>query len=441
MILFISASGESLPLAWRIRHEGHPVEVYIHNIEYKRIYSGIVSPIPISLIKKTVSKADVVVFDGVRPNRRTKQDLALLKTFKLSTKSDDVFGVVADVIRPHTRVIGASAGTSRIELDRILGSEVAKDCGFELAETHDFGSLRKGAEFLGKNSDRLWVLKPHGNLDLDLTYVESYPGELADKFEHELPTRIGGDKLEFMLQAKVDGVEVSSEAWWNGDTFLHYNHTFEDKKFLTGHLGPGVGSANNVVVPVFHQNQIFQHLVRLAPRLKEWGYVGPVDVNCIVGREDHRPYFLEWTPRFGWDALYLLLALLDGKLGDFFLDNFAGRFAGVAAGVRISIPPYPYADTQMLEDYAKDVPIKHRIGDFPNVWWEDVYQDDSGYLACTGADGILGVVTGVGKQIGEAVGRVYGTCKKLRVGANLQYRTDCGKRAEQAYRTLQAWGY
>ena len=46
-----------------------------------------------------------------------------------------------------------------------------------------------------------------------------------------------------------------------------------------------------------------------------------MDADCIT--PDLKPWFLEWTLRFGYSAIYLLLYFIKkGKLANFFLDGF-----------------------------------------------------------------------------------------------------------------------
>lgn len=435
--LFFSCYGESLPIAWRLMQEGAECKVYLHQPTHKGNYQGLVPKVNLDGLKAAVKWADLVIFDITRANNKTKQDLALLKLFGLPLKSKGVFGPVADKLKKHTQVIGAAAWCEEMELDRAAGAELARNLGLHLPPSQEFTSLKAGAKFLEAHQDRLWVFKPHGNLDLDLTYVEKYSGELLGKMKNGFSGRLG-DSVHFLLQEKIEGTLVSTEAWWSGAEFVHFNHTVEDKEFLTDGLGPNVGSMLNAVW--LKQNPdgfLVKELRGLAPYLKSAGYVGPWDINCIV--RDGVPYYLEHTPRLGYDAFYCLLTLWQDSLTTFFTQGFKGSFfPGLAVGIRISIPPYPYASPALLKTYARDVPIAHTLQGTPDVWWEDVYLGTGG-LKCAGSDGILGVVTARGKTLGEAVNRVYRTVKKLRIGANLQYRTDLSK-AEQRIRQLQRQG-
>src|SRR5271157_3673704 len=238
--LFMSNSGEALPIVWRMRQEGAAAEIYIHNPKMLLNYSGLVEKVRLPGLKAAVKKADAIIFDITRPNARALHDLALLRMFGLKTSLPSVFGPLGDKLKKDHLVIGAAEWCEEIELDRKLGSDIAQKCGLEIAPTKDFKSFKEGIKFLESNEAKAerWVMKPHDNGDLDLTWVEPQPGGLLARMKGDLPGRIGSDRFQFMLQQFVEGVELSNEMWWDGDKYLNFNRTFEEKKLMTGNLGP-----------------------------------------------------------------------------------------------------------------------------------------------------------------------------------------------------------
>ena len=148
---------------------------------------------------------------------------------------------------------------------------------------------------------------------------------------------------------------------------------------------------------------------------------------------------MEFSPRFGYDAIYCLLTLIKGSLTEFFLNGFQTEFYdGFASSQRITIPPFPYADKELLNAMAKDILIKNKLEDF---WMEDVYMDDKGNIRCAGSDGIIGVVAERGNSLGGSVGNVYRKIDKLKIGSYIQYRTDLGKSQNKRMKQLQEWGF
>jgi phosphoribosylamine--glycine ligase len=437
LMLFISNSGESLPIVYRLKKEGVDCRVYIHNPLCRPSYKGILEKVTVSKLRAEVKKADTIVFDITRINERTKEDLAMLKVFGLKSSSPTVFGPVADVLKKDHKVIGASAFTEKIEMDRMEGERVAKKIGLDIPETVQFDSIKGGKKFLKGQRDR-WVFKPFDNRDLDLTYVERFPGEIMSKMEGEWSHRLDDGKYEYMLQKFVEGIEISTEGWFDGKGWAHFNHTIEDKRLMDKNLGPSIGSQSNTVWVKKNRGLLVKELMKMSPMLTDAGYAGPIDINSIIC-EDGKTYFLEFTPRFGYDALFCLLTLIEGKLSDFFNNGFKADFkGGYASGERISIPPYPYAVKELLEDYAKGVAIKGMMSDYPFFWMEDVMMNGNG-LSCAGVDGILGVVTARGRDIGESVGLVYRRIDKIKICGYRQYRTDLGRRVERAIKILRKW--
>lgn len=434
--LFICNSGEALPIAHRIRREGDQVDVYIHNRTFARNYDGILPKLSMKGLRGAVDRADLVVFDMNKPVEN-QHDKNLQKLF--GAKGDGLYGSLANAIRATgRRVLGSSGWTERIELSRDMGSNVAAGLGLSIPDTQRFRSLSDGLRYLNAHPKQRWVFKPSDNQDLDLTYVEQAPGELVLKMEGEIKARLP-EKTAFILQEVIDGVEISTEGWFRGDRWWGFNHTIEDKCLMNYDLGPRIGSANNTVWIKRKPGLLTKELQKMTPKLKRAGYIGPVDVNAIVSARDHKPYFLEFTPRLGYDAVYCTLALTRGKIGDFF--RYAGglsekrpRFSGgYASSVRVSVPPYPYEEGNLLER-ARGIAIDGQLDDF---WMEDVYNDNG--LKCAGADGILGVVTGIGNSIGGSAGNVYRNIEGIRIAGYRQYRTDLGKRARSARRKLTGW--
>jgi phosphoribosylamine--glycine ligase len=430
--LFITNSGEALPIAWRLQRKKHPVNVYIHNPKYRRNYNGLLPKVGMRGLWQAANTSDVIVFDMNKPVEN-KRDRALHKLFR--TKGDGTYGPIADKLRgAGKRVIGCSDWSEQIELSREKGSNLAASLGIPLPKTYTFKSLKDGANFLkGAGKKNLWAFKPYENQDLDLTYVEQQQGELADLLEGQYKDRLS-EKVDYLLQEKINGQEISTEAWWTGKKWTLFNHTIEDKTLMDKGLGPRIGSASNVVWLKSKDGLMTDYFKKLTPYVQRAGYVGPVDINTIVSEKDHKPYFLEFTPRMGYDAIYALLEIIG--IGEIFSEKpKSANGATFGSSVRVSIPPYPYEAPELLKN-AEGI----RCGeDIKTIWYEDVSMNGKG-LVCSGADGIIGVATGRGNTIEESVKNVYKKAESLPVGTYKQYRSDLGERAKEARSTLAEWG-
>ena len=169
--------------------------------------------------------------------------------------------------------------------------------------------------------------------------------------------------------------------------------------------------------------------------LKRAGYVGPCDVTTIIDKSG-KTYFLEWSIRFGYDAIYNLLTLLKGNISDFLLNDFNANFHdGYSCSQRISIPPFPYSVNSLLKDMAKDVSVGGVSNDF---YMEDVYFD--GGFKSAGVDGIIGIMTNRGQTLEKAWSGVYRKVGMLKIGSYLQYRVDGYKQSRERLNKLLKQG-
>lgn len=191
-------------------------------------------------------------------------------------------------------------------------------------------------------------------------------------------------------------------------------------------LGPSGGCAGNVVWTTKETNHVIEEgIARMAPILRDNEYVGPIDLNSVVNGQG--VWGLEFTPRFGYDALPSLLELVSGNLGEV-ISAMAKREAPTelplenkwAGGLRISIPPYP------SERFHSDegIPIRGLTReDRGHLYFFDVKLDDKTRLVSTHAYGAVVTVTGTGDSISEAMAGPLEIAKRAKIPQK-QYRTD-----------------
>ena len=445
-VLWVCNSGDGLMVAHKMLLEGTQVFKYVHSPQFAHVYDGLIPAVELSELPQFMKQTSDVIFGITRKNWRTPADLGLLKAFGCKADSNGVFGPVADVMREQARVIGCTEWTENLEMDRKFGSEIAKKIGLTIPETHEFVNSSKakniaaGIEFLRANQDKLWVFKPNGNEDLALTYVENRPGELLTKLEEptDIPERLASKDGSFIIQLKVKGIELSTEAWKTGSgKLVSWNHTVENKKLMDGNLGPNVGSASNLVwqKTALRGGYLVAEMTRLLPYLK--GYEGPLDWNTIIDEVTHEPNHLEPTFRPGYDALEGLLALQKNRRSDFMLGNFEADWErGFAATERVSIPPYPEDNEESMKK-AKDVVFNVDLSQ-PWFWGDDVYMKNN-RIRCAGTNAVVGIVTATGKTPEIAYAEVQEKIKSLDVGAELQHRTDLMERTSRDLKKLAEW--
>jgi phosphoribosylamine-glycine ligase len=160
-------------------------------------------------------------------------------------------------------------------------------------------------------------------------------------------------------------------------------------------------------------------------------------------------YFLEFTPRFGYDAIYAMTELCRKPFFDYLwklqlkqsLPSFREEYA---IAVRLSMPPYPFGDIPELKHYFKmyegvqvlQVPKEAER----HIHYYDV-QSISGKMCMAGIDGALGCVTARGATIRECQRRVYRTIKNIVISKDVQYRSDIGSDWQKDIDQLKEWGW
>jgi len=221
------------------------------------------------------------------------------------------------------------------------------------------------------------------------------------------------DGNSFIIQEVVKGAEISTEVWFcNGEPVWPANSTLEDKHFLAGGLGPRTGCEVSLVYHYesTHSKIVDKTIRNLFPLLKYAKWTGCLDVNCIVSEDDHEPYFLEFTPRLGYSAIYGYGAILGLPISEYFHRLSRGPFtipfkALWGSSLKISIPPYP---TQIEPPEAgtktyglqEGVRVNGKYGpDFVPI---DVQNDKKTDFECSGVTGIIGEALGRGNSILEA---------------------------------------
>lgn len=411
--LWCSDTAQSLAIARRVVQEGHDVRLTIRKSEFHHVGDGLIDKVPWE--SRRHQWADVIVYDMTSPQLAADAEAAKRKGIP---------------------VLGASKLADDLEHDRALGIDFIERIGLESPEFQEFSGARAwkdAAKYLDTlDQDTGAVLKPQGAVRLK-TFVACDCHEmhrLLPWFER----RFAADKAspKFLLEPCVKGTEISTEAWWTGKDWLLPNHTIERGKLLNGDLGEATGCAGNVVWLTTEREPLFAELFgRLGEEIGDQ-YRGPMDINAIV-LDDGTPMFLEFSPRFGYSAIFGLAELVE---------DFAEMLAAVASGerwhgqvhrdryaigVRTHIPPYPHDE---------DAGIELSIG-YPVEGWEA--DSESRHLhpaeVQLGEEGVETAgpvpfeVTQTGASIAEARDKLYTTVKQLTI-PYLGYRTDIGESGE-----------
>lgn len=403
----------------QLQEEGHTVDIYLcdHYDDYGMVLSGIIKT-PLRA-KPNFSKYDLVLFDLTGKPKLAEEAILVTPT------------------------IGDGDLHSQLEDDRMFGIEIMEQCGIGVPFYETFDDISTAKRFI-KKTNKTFVFKPNGGQDQDTatTYVSKSPEDMLLYLD-----KLGGitKGVEFILQEVVSGTEISTEGWFNGKDFFLINGTLEEKKFMNDRKGPNTGCSGNLVWIYDQMNPplVFREgLEKLKDFLQEYDYRGMIDLNTIVS--DSKLYGLEWTPRFGYDASATLYTCMD-EVGEFFGSIASGDApdisirANFAAGIRLSIPPYP---SEIKNKHPEDIPIEGLEEDdiIKDIFIHDCMCGEHDDLVTAGVNGFVCVPMACGNTIQDVFGKVCEKIKRIHI-PDMQYRTDIEKCTTDRYRLLDNQGW
>jgi phosphoribosylamine--glycine ligase len=351
--------------------------------------------------------------------------------------------------RDGFHVIGGSAFGDRLELDREFGQAALRAAGLRTARCYSFTDFASGMAHLRRHPAR-YVFKLNG---AGYAPGRNYVGQMEDGADilallsrHHALWHLPSEP-RFILMEHVQGVEIGVGGYFNGERFLDpVVADFEHKHFFDGDLGELTGEMGTLASyrnsrPLFEAS-----LARLAPQLREGGYVGYINLNTIVNGDGIWP--LELTSRFGypgfavcealhregWDTIFARMITRTGN-------DFA-TYPGFALGVVLTVPPFPQGDR--YAEISKGLPILFKgelsAEDRAHLHFAEVEMQD-GRLLTGGEIGYLMVATGRGATPDAARESAYGLARRV-VVPNLRYRSDLGtKFIARDCALLRQWGF
>lgn len=409
--------------AWfsiQLEQEGHHVDVWLQDDydEYRYVLSGLIRT-PLRA-KPNFKNYDLVLFDQTdRPE------------------------IAEEVMRQGISCIGDGDLNTQLDNDRSLSIEVMEQCGINVPFYEAFNDIQEAKKFVRKTNKR-YVFKPDDieGQEKSSTYVSKSAEDML-KYLDKLYAIV--KSTDFILQEVVEGTEVSTEAWFNGNDFVFICGTLEEKKFMEGNKGPNTGCAGNLEIIYDQTNPplIFREGIGKAKDfLQSYHFRGNIDLNAIA--TDSKLYGLEWTPRFGYDATATLFSCLS-NVTDFLGEIATGGQPSVsysnsfASSIRLSIPPYP---SEIKGSHPEDVPIEGiEEDDIPkNCYLYDCGIDKQHSLCTVGAYGLVAAPIQSGGSIQEAWYKVKEKIKRIQI-PNCQYRDDIEETTTKRYKILSEQGW
>lgn len=419
--LFISHEGNIGDLAWQIKKEGNEVRYFIQDKDQKDVCDGFVEKT--DDWRELKDWADIIVFDDVE------------------------FGEIADSLRKQGKlVVGGSAYTDKLEMDREFGQQEMKDVGLNTLPHWDFEDFDASIKFVKENPGR-YVIKPSGKAQTEKEL--SFVGQEEDGKDIiqvlELYKKKWSKKIKaFQLQKFVSGVEVAMGAFFNGEEFIYPACiNFEHKRMFPGDIGPSTGEMGTLCFWSQPNPLVNATIAKFREKLASSGYAGYFDINCIVNSKGIYP--LEITSRFGYPTISLQIEGVNSKWGEF-LYAMASKQKfnlntknGFQICVVVAAPPFPFKDPAAFRRYSEEATIMFKKPVYDGVHIVDTKLVE-GDWTLAGNSGWALVITGSGTTVDEARKQTYNRIKNITI-PNMFYRTDIGVKWHQEGDKIQTWGY
>jgi phosphoribosylamine--glycine ligase len=410
--------------AWfslRLLEEGHSVDYYLKDQKFSCVL-GDICPEPQDRVPD-YAKYDLSLFDCTGMPKLAEQSLLATPT------------------------IGDGDLASELEDNRLLGLEIMEQVGINVPPYEHFNDLGSAKKFIRK-TNKCYVYKPFSSPGKEQDTATTYVSKSAQDMLRYLDRLSSlSHNAEFILQEVVQGTEVSTEAWFNGEDFFLINSTLEEKKLMNDGKGPNTGCAGNLVWTYSSGTGnplIFvEGLAKMKDFLQQYNYKGMIDLNTIVSED--QLYGLEWTPRFGYDATSTLFALISSNVGDFLGAVASGAQPEYeirnlySVGIRLSIPPYP---TEIKGKHPEGIPIEGiKLDDCAkDCYLYDACLDGGDDLVTCGVSGLVAVPICTGETIEQTFGRCYAKVEKICI-PDVQYRTDLEKSTRKRFCELDKEGW
>jgi phosphoribosylamine-glycine ligase len=420
--------------AWfvlRLMAEGHDVSYFLSDSKYEDVLSGLI-PKP-----KLLSLDHRRHVEGYGYPSYKGYDLSL---FDLTGRAKQ-----ADSSRKDVPTLGDGTFEHILEDDREYGIEFMEACGIPVPPYQRFDNPSEAKPFI-KKTDKRYVFKPFTEggqtQDTATTYVAKSAEDMLLVIDNMWARAKGAP---FILQEFMEGIEIGTEAFFDGSNFYLISGTLEEKKFMNENKGPNTGCAGNLIFAMSEEMKIYREgLKKAAQNLATMGFRGIIDLNTIVTED--KLYALEWTPRFGYLCCPTICTMYGTGYGELLHRIASGRTpeikwrATFGAATTVTIPPYP---TEIRLPKAKGVPIEGiDIEDIELL--QRMYLFDAmvvkGKLETSGNYGYIGAPIGVGDSFTEAWTKSDFLVKKLQI-PNMQHRTDLHQASWKRYSFLQDNGW
>ncbi len=414
--LLVSKEGDSAAVGQRLLAEGNDVRLFVKAEQYRGEPQGIIPQV--ASLNQALSWTPDIVLVG---------ETGLVKE--------------ANVFRMRNyKVFGGQPIADTLEHDRFQAIKWLEENGVRVPLTLQFSTTAEAKKFLlAQERESRWVIK-YDNQDIFSSYIGKHVDDIV-AFMGKVPPR-----GKFILQRFVEGLfETSVELWFvNGKRLSPPNGTIEQKRFLTGDMGPQTGCQSSLCWKYQDNAKMVTEIFtdELLVSIAGFKLTSPMDVAVIISKKDKRPHVLELTPRIGLSAIFAVFAIMENDFGEFLYDALNGQNPDmrltneVGFALTVSVPPYPY-DVKKQEISNQKIDLKPEL--LEHVWLCDAYYDKQQGFVTGGHDGLVCYITQADKDANKAIERTKEIAKGLNI-SRVQYRTDAGEQS-QHLKTLTDLGY
>lgn len=413
--VFITFTGLSLPIAYKLQQEGN--EVIVGQIENIKDY----------VMEEEIARASesdinrerrLHLFHHILKMQPAQQVVELLRAAE-NPQEYFVFFEENNLYRWADKVrdlpVHGNFPTKEdymFEVDREFAKEFVQKHYPRLhaTEVKEFSKAAEGINFL-KETDDIWVLK--GKHDHAKTYVptindvELAKGQIIEILNN-FPTEY--ERLGYILEIFIPSIiEMTPEKIYYDGVPIATTLNFENKSFGSGNISIQTGCAEDLIFPTEMEDKInkicFPAIIDEMAKQHKGLFIW--DASILINKRDGKLYFGEFCAnRPGYNSLFTELALV-GNVTSFFEKIVKKQSPFTIGTVATSVRLFNLNRDEETEQVAANISIDYRPEIEKDLWLWDVQKNKRGKLMTVGSDWNLAIITGAGKSIDEAIRKMY----------------------------------
>lgn len=413
--VFITYSGLSLPVAYKLQQEGNEVIVgqiedikeYVTEEEVKKaVEPDIARERRLKLFKNMIKMQPATqVIETLRAAKNPREYFVFFEENNLYRWADKVRDL--DV---HGNFPTKEDYLFEIDRDRAKRFVRENYQRLHTPEVKEFTKVADAIAFLKETND-IWVLK--GQHDHAKTYVPTINDvnlargqiiEMLNNFPNEY------ERLGFILEIFIPGIiELTPEKMYYDGVPLATTMNLENKSFGSGNISIQTGCAEDLVFPTDMEDKInkicFPPVIDEMARQHKGLFIW--DASILINKRDGKLYFGEFcSNRPGYNSFFTELALC-GSVTNFFEKIVRKESPFTMGTIATSVRLFNLNRDEETEQVADNMSIDYRPEIEKDLWLWDVRKNQRGRFVTVGSDWNLAIITGAGKSIDEAVRKMY----------------------------------